>query len=94
MARVKMVTRTMEKTTAEVMTLNIDTAEVSTMTFEVIGKYTDIELLSKLKDLYETDNVKLVHIVANNLKEILMGMSEEDFAKYAKELPPRTSVKE
>lgn len=94
MARVKMVTRTMEKTIVEVMMVNIDTADVTTMTFNIIGKYTDVELLSKLKELYETDNIKLVHIVSNECKEILMGMSEEDFAKYAEELPPRTSVKE
>lgn len=89
MARIKMITRTMEKTTAEVMRLNIDTAEVNTMTFEVTGNYTDVELLTKLKELYETENEKLVHIVSNDCKEVLMGMSEEDFAKYAKELPPR-----
>lgn len=94
MARKRMVTRTVMQTTAEVMTLDIITAEVQVQTYDIGGQYTDEELLKKLQNLFQTDTLKLVHIESQDCKELLLGMVEEDFIRLAKVLPPRNSVKE
>lgn len=90
MARVRMITRTIEQTTAEVMTLDVTTAEVRIKEYPIGGRYTDEELLKKLQKLFQTDTLKLVHIESQKCDEVLLGMTEEDFIKYAKVLPPRT----
>lgn len=90
MARKRMVTRTVEQTTAQVMTLDVTTAEVQVCTYDIGGKYSDEDLLKKLQNLFQTDTLKLVHIEGQNCKEVLLGMDEEDFIRLAKVLPPRT----
>mgnify|MGYP005935552161 CR=1 FL=1 len=94
MTRKRMVTRTVMQTTAEVMTLDVTTAEVQVQTYDIGGQYTDDELLKKLQNLFQTDTLKLVHIESQERKELLLGMDEEDFIKLAKVLPPRNTSKE
>lgn len=94
MARKRMVTRTVEQTTAQVMTLDVTTAEVQVRTYDIGGKYSDDDLLKKLQKLFQTDTLKLVHIESQTCKEVLLGMDEEDFIRLAKVLPPRTANKE
>ena len=90
MPRKRMVTRTVEQTTAQVMTLDVTTADVQVRTYDIGGKYSDEDLLKKLQNLFQTDTLKLVHIVEQTCKEVLLGMDEEDFIRLAKVLPPRT----
>lgn len=90
MARKRMVTRTVEQTTSQVMTLDVTTAEVQVRTYDIGGKYSDEDLLKKLQNLFQTDTLKLVHIEEQTCKEVLLGMDEEDFIRLAKVLPPRT----
>ena len=90
MTRKRMVTRTIEQTTAEVMTLDVTTAEVQVRSYDIGGRYTDEELLKKLQKLFQTDTLKLVHIESQVCNEVLLGMDEEDFIRLAKVLPPRT----
>lgn len=94
MARKRMITRTVMQTTANVMTLDIITAEVQVRTYEIGGQYNDKELLKKLQDIFQTDTLKLVHIESQDCKEVLLGMEEEEFIRLAKVLPPRTTNKE
>lgn len=94
MARKRMVTRTVEQTTAQVMTLDVITAEVQVRSYDIGGRYTDEELLKKLQKLFQTDTLKLVHIESQDCKEVLLGMEEEDFIRLAKVLPPRISNKD
>ena len=94
MTRKRMVTRTVMQTTAEVMTLDVTTAEVQVKSYDIGGQYTDKELLKKLQTLFQTDTLKLVHIESQDCKELLLGMDEEDFIRLAKVLPPRNSTKE
>lgn len=94
MARKRMVTRTIMQTTAEVMTLDITTAEVRVRPYGIGGQYTDEELLKKLQSLFQTDTLKLVHIESQECNEVLLGMEEEDFIRLAKVLPPRNTSKE
>ena len=68
MAIKRMVTRTVEQTTAQVMTLDVTTAEVQVHTYAIGGKYTDEELLKKLQKLFQTDTIKLVHIESQTCK--------------------------
>lgn len=95
MANVKMVTRTVEQTTAEVMEVVIESAEVRVKEYTIGGSYdSDEALLKKLKSIFETDTVKLVHIESQHTDQLLLGMPEDDFIRYAKVLPPRQTKKE
>lgn len=95
MARTKrMITRTVEQTSAQVMTLEVTSADVQVRTFDIGGKYTDEELLKKLQSLFQTETFKLVHIVSQTCKEVLLGMDEDDFIRLAKVLPSRNLKKD
>ena len=89
MAREKMITRTTTQTTAEIMCLDVNTAEVSIKTYTIGGTPSDDELLKKLRAIYETETFKLVAVQKIETETLLLGMSEEDFIKYATVLPPR-----
>lgn len=89
MARERMVTRTVTQTTAKIMCLNVTTAEVTINEYTIGGTYTESDLIKKCKSLFETDEFKLVHIESTKVEEILLGMTEEDFIRYATVLPPR-----
>lgn len=94
MARVRMVTRTIEVTEVEVMCLNTTTCEVSIKTFEITGKHDNAKALEKVRKLHETNEFKCVAVQTNITKEVLYGMPEDDFIKLAKVLPPRSSNNE
>lgn len=94
MARAKMVTRTIEQTTARTMCLRVDTAEVTIEEYTIGGAPDKDELLKKLKAIYETDNFKVVAIKDTYTETKLLGMTEEDFIRYAEVLPPRKNYNE
>lgn len=94
MARKRMVTRTIEQTTAKIMCLDVSTAEVTINEYKIGGTFTDSALLAKMKTLYETETFKLVHVETNTTEELLLGMTEEDFIRYATVLPPRKDYSE
>lgn len=94
MANVKMVTRTIEQTTAEVMCVDTNTAQVTINSYTIGGVYTDGELLKKLKKLFEADGLVFVKIESQHTEQLLLGMTEEDFIRYATVLPPRQIKKE
>ena len=86
-----MVTRTVELTIAEVMTLDTTTAEVRIIPYEIGGGLTDnAAILKAVKKLHETDTFKCVAVQSVSVKEILYGMTEQEFIAHAKVLPPRT----
>lgn len=90
MARTPMVTRTIITTRANVMCLNVDTAEPFNTDVTVPRTYKDEEsLLKAVKKVAETENVKCVHIVDSEQVETLYGMTEQEFIEYANVLPPR-----
>ena len=94
MANVKMITRTIEQTTVEVMCVDTNTAQVTINSYTIGGSYTDEDLLKKLKKLFETDGIVLVKIESKYTEELLLGMPEDDFIRYATVLPPRNTKKE
>lgn len=89
MARKRMVTRTIEQTTAKVMTLNVVTAEATITPYTISGELTGDALLKALQDTYQTDTMKLVHVLESTVESVLYGMEEEEFIKLAKVLPKR-----
>lgn len=95
MARVRMVTRTVNVAEVEVMMLNINTQKVSTLVAEVGGGITEEKALMKaVKKMYEDASNKCVAITSVKQKEILYGMPEADFIRLAKVLPPRSKSDE
>ena len=90
MRKERMITRTITQTTVQFMCIDVKTAEVSILDTKIGGIYTNTELLKMLKKMYETDTFKVVHIESQVTGEILLGMTESDFIKYATVLPPRT----
>lgn len=92
MARERMVTRTINQVTVEVLALNTETCEVTKPEYVLGGEQTPDTAMKALKKMYETATFKLVQVTNMQSKEILVGMSEQEFIKYAKVLPPRTNV--
>lgn len=94
MARQPMVTRTIVTTKANVMCLNVESAEPFNMDVTVPRTYKDeVSLLKAVKKVAETENVKCVHVVDSVQVETLYGMSEQEFIEHAAVLPPRTKNK-
>ena len=88
MARIEMVTRTMDWTRVEVMTLNIETAEVGYKTVTLSGHKDTDTALKHVKTL-DTDTLKHVSITGIETGATLYGMTVQEFMKLAKPLPPR-----
>ena len=90
MARIKMVTRTMYTTLIMVKVANLEENRIEDDVLQVAGYYTDKEdkeLQKAIKATYP--DILVVKIDELEHIEKLYGMTEVDFLKYAKELPPR-----
>lgn len=92
MARMRMVTRTVEVNTYSVMTCNTETAEVRTIDYKIGVIPQSIEPMKYLKKQYETETLKLCAITSHTVETILYGMPEDEFIKNASVLPPRTTA--
>ena len=51
--------------------------------YTIGGTYTDTELLIALKTIYDTDKVKIISIIYRHEYDLILGMTEDDFFKYA-----------
>lgn len=94
MARERMVTRTVVTTMVDVLVININTAETGTKTFVLTQNMVKDEktMLNNAQVMLENECGEMCKAVAiKNIKEeeTLYGMTEQDFLKYAKVLPPR-----
>lgn len=94
MARMRMVTRTVNENTYTCMCVDTVSAEIVNKDF-VVGVEFDSEdsALKYFQKNHNTDNFKVVAVVAHSVKEILYGMPESDFIRLAKVLPPRSGEK-
>lgn len=86
MIKQKMVTYNYDITTAEVLTLDVASCETRIKTYDIGGRYTDAELLKKLQKVCETDTLKLVRIVLQTRKQLVLGMNVNDFIHFAQVL--------
>ena len=90
MARVPMVTRTIQTTTANVLCLNIKEGEPFNKEVVLPRTYKDEKSMMKVVEkLINTDDVKAVHIVHTDVNETLYGMTEQEFIATARVLPDR-----
>lgn len=90
MARVPMVTRTIQTTTANVLCLNIKEGEPFNKEVVLPRTYKDEKSMMKVVEkLINTDDVKAVHIVNTEVNETLYGMTEQEFIYFARVLPDR-----
>lgn len=93
MARVRMVTRTIVETEAQVMRVDTTNAQVSIEQLIITGEYTNAkEVLQAVQSAHDTATMVSVSVQSFEAKETLYGMSEAEFLKLAKVLPPRTKA--
>lgn len=87
--RESMVTRTVIGTKVTVLAMDIITCEPANVTYEIGGHYADDEkLLKKVRNEYDTEDFKVVKILAVESFEKRYGMKESDFIAHAVELKP------
>ena len=95
MARIPMVTRTIQTTKANVLCLNIVEGEPFNKEVVLPRTYKDEKSMMKVvENIINTDEVKAVHIVQSTVEETLYGMTEQEFINKAKILPPRNGAVE
>ncbi len=91
MAKEAMVTRTIITTKVNVLCLDIVKAEPFNKSLTLAGTFKDEKTLMKaVSNAINNENQKAVHVVDAQNIETLYGMTEDDFIKNAKVLPPRT----
>lgn len=90
MARIPMVTRTIESTEVNVLCVDVVAGEPFNKDVTVAGTYKDEKSLMKaVEKIVNTDEIKAVHIVRTGTKETLYGMTVDKFIELADVLPPR-----
>lgn len=95
MARVPQVTRTIQTTKAKIMCLDVEKGEPFMQEITLPRTYKDDKsILKQAEKEIGTDTVKVVHVVESTVEETLYGMTEQEFIKFAKVLPPRGTNEE
>ena len=89
MARVPMITRTIQTTLCDVLCLNVETAEPFNKQVTLPRTYKDENSMLKMaKSVLDTDNEKVVHIVNSHVEETRYGMTEQEFIEHAHVMVP------
>lgn len=93
MARERMVTRTVATVEYACMTVNTTTRKVEDITVSIPSGMTMTEKARQkaISDALPETNT-FVQVTSESVKEILYGMTEDEFIKYAKVMPPRTKA--
>lgn len=87
--RESMVTRTVFGTKVTVLAMDTESCEPSNVTYEIGGqRINDEKLLKKVREEHDTENFKVVKILAVEPFEKRYGMKESDFIAHAVELEP------
>lgn len=91
MSKKPQVTRTIPTTYAALLVADTDAAEFSTVEVNLPRTYKDDDAIIKAArpQVETTPNLKVVAVTTTKVTEQLYGMSEAEFLKYAKPLPPR-----
>lgn len=89
--RESMVTRTVHGTKVTILAMDTVSCETSNVTYEIGGQHTnDEKLLNKVRKEHDTEDFKIVKILAVEPFEKRYGMKETDFIAHAEELEPLT----
>ena len=84
MARKPMVTRTITSTKVTLMCVNTTFSEITNETIILPRTYKDKNQMLKIaKDMFETEEVKVVDIVDSQVETQLYGMTEDEFVRCA-----------
>lgn len=87
--RESMVTRTVLSTKVIALAMDTVSCEPSNVTYEIGGQHTnDEKLLKKVRKEHDTEDFKIVKILAVEHFEKRYGMKESDFIAHAVELEP------
>ena len=91
MARERMITRTVATWNYTVMVVDTASKSVEEITVSIpsAGSMTDKAISKAIRDNLP-DGKLFVQTVSSTTTETLYGMTEEDFIRYAKVLPPRS----
>ena len=94
MARIKMITRTIEFTNVNVMYVNTETAEVTIAAKMLTGDFKNEDDIKKYLNEHDiVGDFIAVKVTIIGTEEKLFGMPETEFIKYAQPLPNRLSTK-
>lgn len=89
MARVPMVTRTIQTTRANVMCLDIERGDPFKREVILPRTYKDEKaMLKQVEKVINSPTVKAVHIVQSTVEETRYGMTEQQFIEVAEVMPP------
>ena len=89
MARVPMVTRTIQTTRAIVMCLDVERGEPFNREVILPRTYKDEKaMLKQAEKVLNNETEKVVHIVDFKVEETRYGMSEQQFIEVAEVIPP------
>ena len=93
MARIPMVTRTINNTVCNLLVADTEMGELKNISVTVPRTYKDEKKLAKVAfAAAETDTVKPVQLISSQIEGVLYGMSEEDFIKHAQPIEHRTAA--
>lgn len=82
-----MVTRTIKSTHCVLMCVDTTIGEVKNIEVTLPRTYKEVsDMLTKAKEIYDTDTLKCVEVVDYEEKECLMGMPESLFIQSASEI--------
>lgn len=82
-----MVTRTIKSTHCVLMCVDTSIGEVKNIDVTLPGTYKKVsDILTKAKEIYDTNTLKCVEVTGYDEKECLMGMTESLFIQYAHEI--------
>ena len=94
MARVPQVTRTIPTTVVTIFCVNTETRDTFEQTITLPRTYKDEQRMMKaIEKALDGEPIKAVSITKYEVNETLYGMTEAEFIKYAKVLPPRDAKK-
>ena len=94
MARVAMITRTISMNKVSFMVCDTVNASVSTETTTITGSLDEAEILKRVKAIVDDEAKVVVKVISVEKSDVLMGMTEDDFIKYAKPMENRTKAAE
>lgn len=92
MRKEKLITRTITVSECEFMCVDVETANVEVITAELTGKLDNETALKLYKSAVESETFKVVACQSISYTEQLYGMTEKEFIKHARILPPRKTA--
>ena len=93
MARIPMVTRTVNGTEFTVLCMNPKTRDAFSEKIVLNAKFkTEDAMMKELRRQLDNEDRKVVVITESNPVSALYGVEESEFLKIARKLPPRTKL--